>query len=119
MDSGMISLKPLYDWIKKSDKNGEGLEGTSDKGKHYSKIAKDITKNINKAAGFYLWGAYNKKGFWVNIYLGESGRSESGTLWYRIKYELTSERQFAWRVILPEEVICNASVGIGHFPKFC
>lgn len=105
MESGIITLKPLYDYIKTNDREGFGLRPRSQQRREYNKIAKDITQGINKKNGLYLWGKYWKKNkdadyLWTSIYLG---RAEN--LQERICGELTGEREFIYECVFLKEQI--------------
>jgi len=57
----------------------------------------------DRSQGFYLWGAYNHRGFWTNIYLGQAGFGKTAHLQERIRKELSSERCALWRLVLGEK----------------
>jgi len=53
--------------------------------------------------GLYLWGFYNRNGFWTNIYIGKAGLKKTASLQNRIYKELTAERACIWREVLNTE----------------
>jgi hypothetical protein len=76
-------------------------------GEAYGRICDQLTDpEVPKKAGFYLWGFYDKRKFWVNIYLGKAGNDAKGKfahLRWRIREELMDERAFAWRAFTKEK----------------
>jgi hypothetical protein len=105
MESGIISLEELYSFIRKEGPTGKALHGTSFEGRAYGKKAKEISSPISPKAGFYLWGKYDKKGFWKNVYIGKAGYGKTASLQARIREELKDERVFLWRNVLSKEHI--------------
>jgi hypothetical protein len=104
---GTVLLAELYDFVRKhcsQDADNLRLERTS-LGKEYSQTCNRITAQVDETQGFYLWGAYNKKGLWENIYLGKAGFGDHKDLRKRIREELKDERCSIWRcAYTPEEL---------------
>ena len=107
MHTGIISLQPLYDFLKsKLDENG--LERGSFVRRHYGVIAKDICAEIAAEQGFYLWGRYESNGLWRNIYLGKAGFGKTAHLRARILEELKDEQACILRAFVSEKVLKEA-----------
>lgn len=108
MRSGIVSLQPIYEFVR-GDENGYALKGRSPAGREYGKKAKEIVADIPKEPGFYLWGKYEKKGMWRNVYLGKAGSGETTHLRARILEELNNERCFLWLSVLGKEKVLSVS----------
>lgn len=94
--SQVISLKELYKFAK-TDHSLIGMNGSSGTGKAYARMVKDLTKNISDEAGFYIWGNFNKRNYWISIYIGQTGINKTAGLRGRILKELNSERALIWQ----------------------
>ena len=103
--SGTVFLAPLYDFVKSHFSRAAEdlrLERTAP-GRQYSSICDQVTEAVLEAQGFYLWGAYDKKGLWQNIYLGKAGFGDHKSIRKRIREELKDERCCIWRCVYREE----------------
>jgi hypothetical protein len=96
MNSGIINLAPLYEYLKKEKYSKEILNGKSEIGRGYSKEATILCESIATKPGIYLWGYYDKKKFWTNQYVGQASGKTNGTLKERLLKELKVERLFLW-----------------------
>jgi hypothetical protein len=116
-----ITLRKLYDFIAKHGNNAEALrlEKTT-LGKEYCKICDDLVEPIDEERGFYLWGAYDRKGYWKNIYLGKAGYGDGSSLKKRIREELKDERCGLWRSVYGEEELLTigAKIHPATWPKY-
>ncbi|MFA6436608.1 MAG: hypothetical protein WCW30_05770 [Candidatus Gracilibacteria bacterium] len=97
MNSGIINLEKIYNFVT-SDKNEEALHCNSSLGRLFGKICSEIANKIPKEKGFYLWGNYDSRKFWQNIYLGKAGFGKTANLRSRILEELKDERCCFWRI---------------------
>jgi hypothetical protein len=95
-----VLLTKLYDFAMEHHKDAEAvrLERT-ELGNQYSKFCEDVTERVDEAQGFYLWGTYNDKRLWENIYLGMAGYGNHKSLRKRIREELMDERCCVWRLV--------------------
>jgi len=109
MQSGFISLSPLYDFLR-SNPDPKGLERGSPVRRGYGSIAKSICMDIAPVQGFYLWGRYKPNGLWQNIYLGKAGFGKTAHLRARILEELKDERVCIWRAFVSEETLTKAGM---------
>ena len=91
--SGIISLEKLYKMLE-LETASDCIDVKSNAGLLYRKISKEIADTIPTQRGFYLWGNFNEKNFWTNIYLGKSGEGKITSLKQRILEELRDERAF-------------------------
>jgi hypothetical protein len=100
----IVSLKELYGFVAKHKGNHDAvrLERT-ELGKIYCRFCDKITDSIDESQGFYLWGAYDTKGYWQNIYLGKAGYGDKWNLKKRIREELKDERCCIWRYAYTED----------------
>jgi hypothetical protein len=114
MMSGILSIKALVAWVQEEDPDGSALAGTSSIGKALGKKTRELTKNVEAGRGFYLWGNYDSRGFWKNIYLGKAGYGKYAGLQKRITEELRDERCFLWIDVLSEKKILDK--GAALFP---
>ena len=101
LESGVIEIKALYDFIMKDDTNAS-IKGDSSEGKKYGKKVQVLTDSISTAGGFYIWGSYSQNCLWNTIYLGEAGFNKTTGLQSRIRGELKDERQFLWKIKMNE-----------------
>lgn len=97
MDSGIINLKPLYDFVRLHKDDMTALNGNSRKGREYGRECLKCVDSVGKRQGFYLWGFFESNGLWRNVYLGKAGLGKSASLRSRILEELKDERWFVWR----------------------
>jgi hypothetical protein len=113
VEQGVLSLKPLYDFVEGcwdvfEDRNGISAPSayfvkSGELGRAYcEKCEKIVSKSPNAVVvppnpGFYLWGFYNVNKFWVNVYLGMASEGKAANLGSRLYEELTNERAFVWR----------------------
>ena len=75
MQSGMLTLKPLYDVIASHPKEAGETVPLAER-RFYRRAAKDLCVSLPQEQGFYLWGRFEANGLWRNIYLGK-GRLRS------------------------------------------
>lgn len=101
MNSEIISLEPLYKFVRHCS-GVEAFDGRSKLGREYARLVSQRVQAIDTSRGFYLWGAYNHRGFWRNIYLGQAGFGKTAHLRERIRKELSAERCSLWRLVLSE-----------------
>jgi hypothetical protein len=106
--SGIISLEKLYKMLE-TETALECINVKSDAGKLYRNLTKELTNTIPLERGFYLWGNFNKKKFWTNLYLGKSGEGKVTSLNQRILEELRDERAFIVKHFHTEDEIKNKS----------
>ena len=100
IQSGVVSLRDLYGFARKHVANEEALRiERTVLGREYSKIVDGIVSPIPETEGFYLWGSYDDKGLWQNIYLGMAGYGATKSLKKRIREELKDERCAIWRLV--------------------
>jgi len=99
MNSGIITLGPLYDVIRKSADRRllPKLDGKNAPGRLYTRTCTEIADCIPDTQGFYLWGTFEQNKLWRNIYLGKAGAGRNARLRKRILEELKDERAFAFR----------------------
>jgi len=109
LNSGLITLRPLYDFLG-SNPDPRGLLRGSPVHRRYGLIAKSICMNIAPVQGFYLWGRYEANGLWRNIYLGKAGFGKTAHLRARILEELKDERACLWRAFVSEETLKKAGM---------
>ncbi|MBM3792233.1 MAG: hypothetical protein FJW35_18045 [Acidobacteria bacterium] len=107
MESGLISVGPLYDLIR-SNPDPKGLLLGSPMRRRYGSVAKIICAAIAQAQGFYLWGRYEANGLWRNTYIGKAGFGKTAHLRGRILEELKDERACIWRAFVSERMLREA-----------
>jgi len=107
MQSGFLSLRPLYDLVG-SDIDYNGLDRTSPARRRYGLKAAGLCEEIAPLQGFHLWGRYEANGLWLNIYLGKAGFGKTAHLRARILEELKDERACIWRAFVSEETLTEA-----------
>ena len=121
MSRGTIALKPLYELLKKEGNNVGlllQLSGRQAPGHAYTSACRMIaTPSIPDEQGFYLWGYYNRKRLWKNIYLGKAGLGKGASLRKRILEELKDERCFAFRPFKTEDELHKIRIRI-HKGKY-
>ncbi|GEM_PF-1649937 len=99
MEHGIISLRKSYGFVKA---NHEIPRGDFAKWKEFRGVCDSLVRAVPEKQGFYLWGFYDQRGLWRNIYVGKAGFSKSGDLKARISEELRDERCFLWRTLRSE-----------------
>ena len=109
--SGIISLEKLYKMLEKEIAL-ECIDVKSNTGKLYRSITNEIGQTLPTERGFYLWGNFNKKKFWTNIYLGKSGEGKITSLKQRILEELRDERAFIIKHFHTEDEIKDKSSNV-------
>jgi hypothetical protein len=106
MQSGLLNLKELYGFVKEHRAQviqAMQINGSSPLGDQYSGICERIVGAVPVVHGLYLWGFYNRNGFWTNIYIGKASLRRTASLRNRLYKELTSERACIWREVLSTE----------------
>ncbi len=98
----IISLKPLYDFIHKIALEKDPMSALSNK-REYSNLCRALVGPIDRCQGFYLWGRYDRKGLWINIYLGKAGHGKIAYLKSRKLEELIDKRMCFWLSCYPED----------------
>jgi len=101
--SGIIDLSKLHELIKRSEPY-KVLDTKSKEGKEYKDLTNEIMNSVPEKPGFYLWGKFNDKKFWTNIYLGKAGFGKITSLYQRILEELRDERVFLVGDVMTEEL---------------
>ena len=111
MKSGIVSLQPLYKFLRSN--HGEAdYDGRSPKGRRYAAAAATICQTIAPTQGFYLWGRYESNGLWRNIYLGKAGFGKTAHLRARILEELKDERACIWCAFVSVDTLEAAAARI-------
>lgn len=113
MDAGIISLRPLYQFVKRNP-GPEALNGRSGPGREFAALVAETTQPIAASQGFYLWGFYDNRGLWHNRYLGKAGFGKTAHLRSRISEELRDERCCLWHSVMSEAQLFEA--GQQHYP---
>jgi hypothetical protein len=106
MESGLLNLTELYAFVRKHHAQATQamqINRHSPLGEEYSDICRKKVAGIPIMRGLYLWGFYNRNGFWTNIYIGKAGLKKTASLRNRIFKELTAERACIWREVLSTE----------------
>jgi hypothetical protein len=114
MSSGIISLLPLYDFLRLNHAVA-GLYGKSPAGRHYGRRATELCASVAATQGFYLWGRYERGRLWRNIYLGKAGFGKTANLRARICEELKDERACIWRAFV--SVATMEEAGELNYPR--
>jgi hypothetical protein len=107
LQSDIISLRPLYEFIN-SDSDHKGLKRGSPERRRYGSKAAEVCEGIASQQGFYLWGRYEANGPWRNIYLGKAGFGKTAHLRARILEELKDERACIWQAFVCKETLTEA-----------
>lgn len=111
MSQGVIQLRGLLEFIDEQHANPEAYRRKlSALGSEYGKRCKSLVESVPEECGFYLWGYYDKKEFWINVYLGMAGKKPKGKtshLRHRLLEELGDERAFAWRAFCAKETVAG------------
>jgi hypothetical protein len=117
------SLRPLYDFVAKHRLEERPLrKERTPISKEYGQLCREITRAIDSAPGFYLWGSYDPKRYWRSTYLGKAGFGKTTNLRARIFEELKDERWFIWRHVHSKERVLEMSDAIFPLRKhhvFC
>lgn len=112
--NGVVSLKPLYDFVREFEEQNHydaakpdtiaayRIERASGEGEKYRKRCSGVLEGVPDKRGFYLWGFYNSRKFWVNVYFGKSDEGKTAHLKERLYKELTAERAAIWREVNPD-----------------
>jgi hypothetical protein len=103
MESGIINLHEIYNFIASTPCSEGALHCNSGLGRSFGKLCTKIARVIPEEKGFYLWGRYDSRKFWSNIYLGKAGFGKIANLRSRILEELKDERCCFWRVAYTED----------------
>lgn len=74
MQSGIVSLKSLYDYAE-ADPECKALAGQNSESNEYASHVRAIINSIPENSGFVLCGHYNPNQAWVSVYLGSSESS--------------------------------------------
>jgi hypothetical protein len=100
----VIPLRTLYEFAREHEGHAEdGIRlGRTRLGSYYCALCAKLTKDVDERKGFYLWGVFDRKRYWHNIYLGKAGFGKTSNLKERICEELKDERAFLWRAFLDE-----------------
>lgn len=93
--SKLLLLKPVYDFIQNLALDEDPLSALSDK-KEYTRLCRALVRPVDRCQGFYLWGCYDRKGLWTNIYLGKAGTGRTTCLRSRMLDEIIKERMCFW-----------------------
>jgi hypothetical protein len=106
-----VKLSALYDFARKHRDNEQkalDISGSSSLGKEYCQKAKRIVSGVSEKSGVYLWGFYNSRRFWVNVYIGKEDLRKTANLKDRLYKELTAERACVWREVLNKQELHDA-----------
>lgn len=101
--NNLISLKNLYDFVYEEDKQGltgKGLDNGTDESKEYMKRVRELVADVEETRGVYLFGSYDFKGRWKNIYVGMTSNLKT-----RLYDQLNWARLIIWRTVLKEDQI--------------
>lgn len=102
--AGIVRLEDLYVFATKHRKNEDAPRiEDSDLGREYTQLCDWLVRDVPDAQGIYLWGLFDKKRCWHNIYLGKAGFGKGKSLKRRICEELKDERAFLWRAFFDEQ----------------
>lgn len=104
MQSGMLTLKPLYDVIASHPKEAGETVPLAER-RFYRRAAKDLCVSLPQEQGFYLWGRFEANGLWRNIYLGKAGFGRTAHLRARLTEELHDESACLWVQKIPNEAL--------------
>ncbi len=104
MSSGIIDLSKLYELLNGIDNPYKILRAKTPEGVKYRDIVSSLMSGVSEKSGFYLWGHFNKKHFWTNIYLGKATLGKVSSLKYRIRDELGEERAFLLQDKMTDEL---------------
>ena len=113
--SGVIRLGALYDYAHENSECYLPPRSPDAKSRLrvYANHCRALTNQIPEKRGVYLWGRYDKKGLWMNIYLGFAGEGKTACLRARINEELRDEKSCVWADVIDERKI-KAIGGKGH-----
>jgi hypothetical protein len=123
-DKGVLYLKSLYDFVREFKDDGESgyrlkepIKKVANRYSYSDQCVAILDDNPNhdpkhignpflRKRGFYLWGFYNHRNFWVNVYLGMSEKGKkTSDLRARIMEELKDDRAFVWREFCPTDKV--------------
>ena len=119
METGIVNLKPLYDYVK-DDCSHEGSKGIasgfcgkSPEGRKYGKILTEKVASIpNALSGIYSLGKFDNNRKWHDVSWHYSTVLRSG-----IREKLSDDRAFIYRSFLDEGLILDR-VKICDYEKF-
>lgn len=104
----MVSLRDLYTHLDENP-HRDHLDCRSPIARAYSQVAQRAIATVSPERGFYLWGYYESRGLWRNLYLGKAGFGKTTNLRARILEELRDERMALLRTLFTKEAIWAAS----------
>ena len=104
MTSGIIDLSSLYEFVRRIDNPYKILRVKTPEGLKYKNLVGNLMSEVSEKSGFYLWGQFDKKYFWTNIYLGKATLGKISSLRYRIRDEIGEERAFLLQAKMTEEL---------------
>ena len=107
----MVSLRELYKHLHEYP-HRDHLDGRSSIARAYSRVALRAIANVDPQRGFYLWGCYEPRGLWRNLYLGKADSGKTANLRARILEELRDERIALLRTLFTKDEIWTASAQI-------
>jgi hypothetical protein len=119
LQCGVVSLEPLYEFVRKHSRSWRALvvDGSDDLGKSYVSLCRERLCGVSKGRGFCLWGFYNHRGFWTNVYIGKAGLRKTANLYERLFKELTAERACIWREVFSNKHALIEFAKPAHTPK--
>lgn len=97
MKSGVIDLKPIFEFVKTHKEVPAGRRGF----RKYSRACEDLLRHVPEQSGWYFWGRIDR-GDWKHVYIGMAGYRKR-KLCSRIKEELKDERVAFWADVWGEE----------------
>ena len=107
MKKGMVFLQELYGVVKENPTLYDSPERI--RIPHYRKQAKSAVADVPELPGVYLWGSYDRRGYWQSVYFGLAGLGgESYCLQSRLLEELMDERSCFWRICRTKQHILDA-----------
>ncbi len=102
----MVCLRDLYSVVRANPTWYDSAEKI--RIPEYRENAKSVVAEVPEHPGVYLWGRYDRRGYWQSIYLGLAGLGgESYCLQSRLLEELIYERSCLWRICRSQKHILN------------
>lgn len=104
-DQGIISLDPIYDFIRKHPE----IPGPAAKDAEYRLYREVVHQTLNgvpTTAGWYCWYQDTKKP--QAIYIGQASKGRTASLHARLDKELESERVAFWATVYGKEAVIEA-----------
>ncbi len=101
---GCVNLGALVQ-LASQDVSGAALHAASCSGRAYGRVARDLSASVAAQQGFYLWGRFDDRRFWHNVYLGKAGFGRTAHLRARIVEELSDERALFWASVMPDQAL--------------